>query len=400
MNILHTADWHLGKRLDEYQRHDEQVLVLQEIANIADEINADVVIIAGDLYDSINPPLESQALFYRILKNIAKDGARPVIAIAGNHDSPDRIDSPDPLAKECGILFIGKPMATIEPFSIPDKFEITKSAPGFFELQLPHQPPLRIIHTAYANELRLKTYLGEDKTKGLNEALAKHWDQLANTYCDEKGINILVTHLYMQPLGNPLEEPEGEKPLNIGNADVVYTNAIPKQIQYTALGHLHRHQNIGTAEQPIIYSSAPLAYSFAEAGQQKYVVHINANINEQLSYTKLPLQNGRMLYRKTFDNIDDAVIWLQENQNTLVELTIISETFLTPSELKQLHAVHDGIIFIIPIVNNKNQKLGDTKTELDLTQNVQTIFEEFYKVKKKGLNPSEELLNIFKEIIA
>jgi exonuclease SbcD len=401
MKILHTADWHLGKRLDNFPRHEEQVAVLEEIIQIADTHNVDIVIIAGDLYDSVNPPLESQSLFYTTLKRLAKDGARPVIAIAGNHDSPDRIDSPDPLARACGIIFIGKPKAIIPQQQLNDKFIISKTDEGFIEIIKDNHPPLRIIHTAYANEQRLKTYLGEDKSKGLNDVLSQHWMDLANKYCDTNGINILTTHLYIQHGNEALEEPEGEKPLKIGNADIVYTAAIPSQIQYTALGHLHQYHNIGTETKPIVYSSSPLAYSFSEALQSKYVVIIDALPNEAIQMEKITLQQGRKLYKKSFIRIEDAIIWLEENPNTLVELTIYTDTFLTPAETKQLYYTHDGIIYIIPKVNNKSDNENRvSRIEIDLTQDVTTLFKEYYQHKHDGVAPNQELLDIFQEIIA
>src|SRR5579872_1513255 len=107
MKILHTADWHLGKRLENFSRFEEQVEVLDEICQIADNESADVVIIAGDLFDTFNPTSEAVDLFYKTLKRLANDGKRAVVAIAGNHDSPERIEAPDPLARECGIVFAG-----------------------------------------------------------------------------------------------------------------------------------------------------------------------------------------------------------------------------------------------------------------------------------------------------
>src|SRR5690606_14135224 len=107
MRILHTADWHLGKRLDNFSRLDEQILVMDEIVEKADKYQVDVVIVAGDLFDAFNPSTEAIELFYRTLKRLTKGGARPVIAISGNHDSPSLIDAPDPLARECGIILIG-----------------------------------------------------------------------------------------------------------------------------------------------------------------------------------------------------------------------------------------------------------------------------------------------------
>ena len=98
MKILHTADWHLGKRLDRFSRLEEQVEVLGEIVKIADENAVDLVLIAGDLFDSFNPSIEATELFYKTLKQLTNNGKRPVIAIAGTHDASDRIDAPYPLA--------------------------------------------------------------------------------------------------------------------------------------------------------------------------------------------------------------------------------------------------------------------------------------------------------------
>ena len=264
MKILHTADWHLGKRLDGFSRFDEQVAVLNEIITIANEKNVDLILIAGDLFDAFNPPVEAVELFYKTLKNLSNNGKRPVVAIAGNHDSPDRINAPDPLAKECGIILIGHPNELIKPFAL-DYFNVHRSTEGFLELLIKDIDfPIRLLHTAYANEIRLKTYLGEDKSKQLNEVLNDHWLKIADTYCDTKGINLLISHLYMNKRGaSLLEEPDGEKPIKIGNADLVFTDGIPPQIQYTALGHLHAFNNIGTAEKPLVYASSPLCYSFS-----------------------------------------------------------------------------------------------------------------------------------------
>ena len=150
MKILHTADWHLGKRLDSFSRLEEQKIVLDEICIIADEQAVDAVIIAGDLFDAFNPPVEAIELLYKTLKRLTNNGKRPVIAIAGNHDSPDRIDSPEPLARECGIVFMGYPNTEIKTIELENGFEITKTDKGFIELNLPeHNYPLRIIATPY-----------------------------------------------------------------------------------------------------------------------------------------------------------------------------------------------------------------------------------------------------------
>lgn len=400
MKVLHTADWHLGKRLDRFSRLEEQVLVMNEIVQIADEQNVDLVLVAGDLFDNFNPSVEATELFYKTLKRLSLNGKRPVIAISGNHDSPSLIDAPDPLARECGIILIGHPKAKVHPFEL-EHFKISKSAEGFIELKFKNQDfPVRILHTPYANEIRLKEYFGENKEEELNRVLAENWRKIADEFCDENGINLLMTHLYMNKKGAPiLEEPEGEKPIKIGNADLVFSDIIPCQIQYTALGHLHGFQNIGTDEKPVVYSSSPLCYSFSEAGQTKYISIIKAEPNKNVSFEKIALQNGKKLVRKTFDSIENTIEWLKENSNTLVELTLESETFLKAEERKLIYRSHNGIVHLIPKVKNQNFNENQL-SEINLSQDIQTLFNDYFKSKNGGQEANEELINLFNEIVS
>lgn len=398
MKILHTADWHLGKRLDRFSRLEEQIEVLDEIVAIADQQNVDLIVVAGDLFDNFNPGVEAVELFYKTLKQLSNNGKRPIIALAGNHDSPSLINAPDPLARVSGIILIGHPQAKIQTFEL-DHFKVTKSGNGFLELQLnTYDFPIRILHTPYANEVRLKQCFGEEKEKALNEALSEHWKSNANEFCDEKGVNILTTHLYMNKRGTVLlEEPEGEKPIKIGNADMVYSDAIPSQIQYTALGHLHGFKNIGTDEAPVVYSSSPLCYSFSEAGQTKYVSIIEANPNQRVSFEKIELKSGRKLVRKSFDDIDESVAWLEENPNTLIELTIESESYLKAEDRKRIYQSHDGIIYLIPKVKNTENENTEIK-EIDISRDLEPLFIDYFKSKNDNQEPNEELMKLLQEI--
>ena len=398
MKILHTADWHLGKRLDRFSRLEEQVLVMNEIVEIADEQKVDMVLIAGDLFDNFNPSVEATELLYKTLKQLSLNGKRPVIAISGNHDSPNFIDAPNPLARECGIILIGHPNAKINDFEL-EHFKIANSKEGFLELQIKNQDfPIRILHTPYANEIRLKEYFGENKEEELNKILAENWKNLADEFCDENGVNLLMAHLYMNKKGAPiLEEPEGEKPIKIGNADLIFSDSIPGQIQYTALGHLHAFNNIGTIEKPVVYSSSPLCYSFSEAGQTKYISLIEAIPNQEVSFEKIALKNGKSLVRKTFDSVEKTVNWLMENQNSFVEITLESETFLKAEERKQIYQSHPGIVHLIPKV--KNQEIFENQVqEINLNQDILPLFRDYFKSKNAGQEPNEDLINLFNEI--
>ncbi|MCJ7934669.1 MAG: exonuclease subunit SbcD [Chryseobacterium sp.] len=399
MKILHTADWHLGKRLDRFSRLEEQILVMEEIIGIADEEDIDLVLVAGDLFDNFNPGVEAVELFYKTLKRLSQNGKRPVIAISGNHDSPNLINAPDPLARECGIILIGHPNAEIMPLGT-EYFKISNSKEGFIELNIESIDfPVRILHTPFANEIRLKEYFGENKEEEINKVLSETWKHLANQFCDDSGVNLLAAHLYMNKRGSEiLEEPEGEKPIKIGNADLIYSDSIPDQIQYTALGHLHGFQNIGTAEKPVIYSSSPLCYSFSEAGQKKYVSIIEAVPGKAVIWKKKVLKNGRALVRKTFTSVEDTVQWLHENPNTFIELTLESETFLTADERKRIYQSHNGIVHLIPRVKIR-ETVEIEEQQINLNQDIGALFKDYFKSKNGGQEANEELMNLFNEIL-
>ncbi|PWD98649.1 metallophosphoesterase family protein [Marinilabilia rubra] len=402
MKILHTSDWHLGKRLESFSRLEEQKDVLNEICEIADKEAVNAVIIAGDLFDTFNPSTEAVDLFYKGLKRLAADGQRAVIAIAGNHDSPDRIEAPDPLARECGIIFTGYPNSEVQPFSLDSGLKVLQSDQGFLEIRLPgDHPPLRIVTTPYANELRLKTFLApDDKEASLRQVLNDSWQTTADKYCDDKGINLLVTHLFMIQEGTKMpEEPEDEKPiLYIGGAQPVFSSDIPSNIQYTALGHLHRYQEVKGANGPAIYTGSPLAYSFAEANQQKHISLIDAEPGKPVNTTRIELKSGRRLLRKRFEDIDQAVQWLSENQDVYVELTLVSDTYLKTEDRKRIYSAHDGIVTIIPEVINKQSAETQEGPAIELGKGMPELFEDFFS-HAKGQQPNERIKELFKEII-
>jgi len=403
MKILHTADWHLGKRLDSFARLPEQVEVLDEICGIADKEDVDAVIVAGDLFDSVNPPIEAIELFYKALKRLSRDGSRLVVAIAGNHDSPDRIESPDPLARECGIVFAGYPNTEVPAFTLDSGLGVVKSEPGFVEFSLPGcDENLRILLTPYANEVRLKTFLGyEDTEEELRQVLADRWQKLADMYCDDKGVNVLASHLFVVGRGEPQpEEPDDEKPiLHVGGAQVVYTDNIPLEVQYTALGHLHRKQLMDKGDRLVAYSGSPVSYSFAESNQTKYVLIVEAAAGEKASVKEVELAGGKKLLRKKVVGVDAAVEWLSENTEALVELTVVSDTYLTGEDRKRLFEVHSGIISIIPEVLNEDVLSKSGKASIDLTQSMEELFKEYF-VYKQGQEPNESIMSLFKEVIA
>ncbi|AKP50383.1 metallophosphoesterase family protein [Cyclobacterium amurskyense] len=403
IKILHTADWHLGKRLQEASRLEEQKLVLEEITEIANSEDVDLVLIAGDIFDGFNPSHEAIELLYKTLRKLSKNGQRPIVAISGNHDSTQFIEAPDPLAREMGIFFYSRYDSIIPTGKLDSGVEVVASDKGFVSLKLPHLDfPVRILLAPYANEVSLRTYLGEgDRENELRKVLEEKWTGLAKQYCDTKGLNLFLGHFFFVKEGTtPEKEPESERPiLHVGGTQALYTSNIPSQIQYAALGHLHRYHATTKSPFPVVYSSSPLAYSFSEAGQEKQVVLITGEPNKPVDYKPIPLKQGRKLERKKFNELDTALKWLEENPNCFVELTYETENSIDAATRKSLLQAHDGIINLIPYIKNLTEDANDELQVEDLDKDMNSLFNMYYK-SEKGQLPNEELMSIFREILS
>lgn len=419
MKFLHTSDWHLGARLGEFSRLDEQREVLEEIRILADAENVDFIIIAGDIFDNFNPPNEAVELLYRELKKLTNNTKRPVIVIAGNHDSPDRIEAPDPLAAECGIFFIGYP-DFIRPEVIFDDSRVSFPEKGIVMIEIAGNPPVRILTTPYANENRLRKYLEAGKREEqLAEILSESWEALASSYCDAKGINILTAHLFMtdsprkvskQPglfgeeeVRVKLEEPEEERSiLHPGGLELIDAALVPSEIQYTALGHLHRPQIVREGVSPVVYAGSPLSFGLSEEDQQKSVVIVELEPGGVAGIEQHSLRCGRRIIRKTFSDIDTAVLWLNDNQDCYVELLVECDSFISAGDRRRLYDAHEGITAVIPLSRHDGAVTSEdgVKHQMpDLSGSIEQLFISYFDYKK-GMEPDEEMLSLFREVTA
>lgn len=403
LKILHTADWHLGKRLQEYSRLEEQKLVLDEICQIADRENVDLVLLAGDIFDTFNPAHEAVELLYKTLRRLSKNGTRPILAISGNHDSTQFVEAPDPLARELGIIFYSRYDSVIPCGKLDSGVEILKSESGFIELKLPQAEfPIRVILAPYANEVSLRTYLGEEnREEEFRKLLSAKWQDLADQHCDEKGLNLFLGHFFFMKEGEKAEaEPESERPiLHVGGTQALFTKNIPSQIQYAALGHLHRYHAVGHDSIPVVYSSSPLAYSFSEADQEKKAVLIEAQAGQQVSYQPIDLKQGRPLFRVKFDNLADTLSWLEAHPYCFVEITFVTDESIDAMTRKAIMKAHDGIVSLIPQLKNTWGQESFALHVDDLGKDMETLFRMYYQ-SEKGQEPNAQLLGLFKEIIS
>ncbi len=399
IKILHTADWHLGKKLENVSRMDEQVQVMQEICEIAEREHPDLVIVAGDLFDQFNPPIEAQDLLYKTLKRLSAEGSRPVLAIAGNHDSPDRIESVDPLARYNGIFFSGYPNSLIPVMETDKGWRISASDEGFLEFRWDKLDfPLRILHTAFPNEFRIKKDLGNLDDNNLSLLLSGHWQGLVEKWCKEPGVQVLTTHLFASSQRSNYEEEDGERAtLNIGGSQVVLPEHFPAEMNYVALGHLHRPHAISSKTPHINYSGSPLAYSFAEAGQEKYVNLVELEPGRDAQIHRIALQSGRKLLKFEAASVAEAQEYLRQNPDSIVDLSVRVEEFLDAGDRRSLTALNPHL-FITPLSKDFLSKQAEAGARY-ATGNMEDHFREFFR-EKSNTEPSNEIMKLFKEILA
>ncbi|MEX2443882.1 MAG: exonuclease subunit SbcD [Alkalispirochaeta sp.] len=409
MKILHTADWHIGKRLERFPRLEEQRQVLQEIVAITEEEDPDLVIVAGDLFDTFNPGSDAQELLYHTLRDLARDGTRGVIAIAGNHDSPDRVVAPEVLARTHGILLAGYPEETADTFTA-GAVSVARSEPGFVELSIDRPGvagvPIRVLLVPYANEVRLRRALDPagDQEQALQDVLAERWRERAQRSLQGEGINLLVAHLmFAADPENPPEEPDGERPIaHIGGAPALSTAIVPAEVQYAACGHLHRSHPV-TGPAPLYYSGSPLAYSFAEAGHEKSVtiveVEPRGSLGSEATVRRRPLTAGRELLRYHASSVEDALAWLVEHPAALVELSITLPNYLSGADRRRLHELHDGIVTIVPLSASSSTNEERAGAQIDPTGDIHGLFARFF-FERHGVEPDDAMRELFREVLA
>lgn len=425
MRILHTSDWHLGKRLNQFSRIEEQRQVLNEIAGIADEQAADLIVITGDLFDSFVPPVEAQELFYATLKRLSLNGRRPVVAIAGNHDSADTIQAPDPLARLHGIVLAGYPNLQLPGFTTDGNVRIEFPRMGLLRLLFPdsEMPPVHIIATPYANERRFyQVFKDLEKPDGADQdviqQLTLFWKSAAESHFGSDSVNILLGHMFCISGGSDggsgygssgggdadtmpkLMEPEDEKPiLYPGGLPPVPAAAFPAGTQYAALGHLHRKQQVKHDPFPVCYPGSPLAYSKSESEQKKYVFCVDLEPGREALVHEIELQSGRSILRPRVRGVEHALDWLKKNQEPFVEMTIELDTYLSSKDRKRLYESHPRLLTLIPELDSVVQE-KEKGAQIDITRPIQELFGAYFEAKYGGSPPPEDLVELFKEVLA
>jgi exonuclease SbcD len=381
MRILHTGDWHLGRTLEGRSRLIEQEAFLDELVQIVKDQQVDLVLMAGDVYDSVNPPAAAEAMFYDAAARLTETGCHLAV-IAGNHDQPERVAAVSPLVARRGISLVGLPVSEAITVPVPRTGETAVIA----ALPYPSEARLSELLAGDADESELR--LAYSAKVGI---LMR---QLAGAFRPDT-VNLAMSHIYV--LGGV--ESDSERPIQVGGAYTVDPSALDIGAQYTALGHLHRPQAVKGAGLTR-YSGSPLAYSFSEAGQAKSVMLLDVVPGKEPILEELYLSSGRPLVRWSCrGGLAEAYRWLEEGRdaNAFIDLEISLTEAMALSDIQALRKAHDGIVHIRPVYPGR-----ELQEELVSRESVPVheLFRKFYQRQTGGAEPEEELVELFMSLVS
>ncbi|MDF2570873.1 MAG: sbcD [Sporomusa sp.] len=402
MRILHTADWHFGKTIEGRDRHSEQVAFVEELCGICVDERIDLVLIAGDVFQSPNPSAAAEELFYYAIDRLADHGRRGVVVVAGNHDNPERLRASAPLAGRLGITLVGLPKEELGPTSLgAGRVYRVNGGQAWLELSVPGVDHTAVIAALpYPSEGRLKEILAQslddkDLRQGYNDRLTGLFSTINTKYRPDT-VNLAVSHLYVR--GGI--ESDSEHQIQVGGAYAVDPLVFPDQAQYIALGHLHRPQYVGGTIAPCRYAGSPLAYSFSESGYAKSVTIVDVKPGQAAEVREVHLSSGKPLVRWCASGgLAQVREWVNagRDKDAWVEVELEIKQALALDEIQELRAMHSGFVTIRPVFHLLEDDLEKQPARLN-TMPLNELFIRFYEQQNGGLKPDEKLIEIFLEL--
>ncbi|MEH6349399.1 exonuclease SbcCD subunit D C-terminal domain-containing protein [Pseudomonas sp. 3JA] len=264
MRLFHTSDWHLGQNLHGQERDFEHACFLDWLLRQLAGEKPDVLLIAGDIFDTVNPPVKAQERLYDFIVSAHEQNANlTIVMIAGNHDSGSRIELPAPLMRRLRthalgrVLWLDDGQLDVERLLLP--LPDAKGKVKAWCLALPFLRPAEVTGAQ----------LGDDYLRGIGQV--HEWLIAAANSKRKKGQALIaISHAHMA--GGSVSE-DSERSLIIGNAEALPASLFGPNISYVALGHLHKPQKVN-GEERIRYSGSPIPLSFSEIGYQHQILDI------------------------------------------------------------------------------------------------------------------------------
>jgi exonuclease SbcD len=376
MKLFHTADWHLGKLVQGVYMTEDQRLILNQFIEAIEEEKPDAVIIAGDLYDRGVPPTEAVNLLDEVLEEIVLKLNTPVIAIAGNHDSPGRLNFGSKIMRSNGYHIIGQLSKEMEPIVLEDEH-------GEVHFHL----------IPYADPSVVRYVLEDEEIRSHNDAMKKITERIESKM-DKNSRHVLVGHAFVTPQGEEKENTsDSERPLSIGGAEHVDARHFAR-FNYTALGHLHQAHYVG--KETIRYAGSPLKYSISEEHHNKgyYIVELDGEGNTNVE--KRLLQPVRDM--RTVEATIDELLNHQINEDYVFVRLLDDTPVLSPME--KVRSVYPNAMHVernVPISTTATARDGEGKVARHKMDDL-SLFKAFYQ-EVKGTEVSDETESIIKEVL-
>lgn len=383
MKIFHISDLHLGKIVNNFSMLEDQAHVIKQLYFHIEREKPDVILIAGDLYDRAVPSVHAVELLNEMLLNIIKNLNTPILAIAGNHDSGERLDFGSTLFKDSSLYISGTLKENIDKIILQDSF-----GPVNFYL-IPFSEP------AYT-----RLIFNDDNIRTFDDSMNKIISKISiNINTNER--NIAVAHGYISPMDSnknslfELETSESEKPLSIGGSDLINASLFDI-FDYTALGHLHGPQKVGSDK--IRYSGSLIKYSFSEVNQKKgiTVIDLLEKNDCQISFIPFELKRNFRVLEDTLENIIKNAEF-DINKNDYIKAIITDKGELL-DPMSKLRAVYPNAMELVRkdrfLAQNKSSNSSFSIKE----KSKLSLFENFYE-EVVGEKCSFEELEIVKNII-
>ena len=280
--ILHTSDWHLGRRLKEHDRTQEFTQFFSWLEGVIADEQIDTLLVAGDIFDNTTPTVAAQNLYYSFMSTLAKSSCRHIVITSGNHDSPAFIDAPSDLLRLNDIHVIGQACANPD-----DEVLVLRDSNGNPELIVCAVPYLR------DKDIRIITETDNpgDTERAITAGISAHYARVFE--CAQRRPEfpdvpaIAMGHMFAK--GGRTHGGEGIRSLYVGTALQVDANIFPEWLAYTALGHLHSPQAVGRDN--IRYSGSPIPMTFGEAEQKKavYILELDGKELTGLREIEIPV---------------------------------------------------------------------------------------------------------------
>ena len=391
LRILHTADWHLGCKTDDLDRLEEQKAALKQLTNIAKTMEVDMVIIAGDIYDSLIPSSDAEDLFYRTVSDLNNNGNTIVLAIAGNHDEPKRLCNANIFANKFGIFMIG----TNNKIAIP-KPDFSKaiypieSGKGYIKFKKQNGEEAVVAYLPYPSYYRYK----ESKKENENFSdKVSEWLAPGISAFKDNTVNILTAHIMAYGAEQTDEEREAYDTISSVKhciaKEVLYTPA-----HYTALGHIHKCIPLNR-ERNIFYSGSLINQFFDNSEPTKIIVaDIDAN-NGVTNLEKIPL-DVKCLEKHEVTSMLHAEVVCKDNPDKLLKIVVQNVDRVRMEEIKHLRTNYKNLV-TLSVLTKEAMETTDIVSKRDLTNS--EIFDHFVKARL-GTEPDSDVKELFLSLMS